>query len=71
MVFCPICGNENNGKAKYCMECGIKLSEYSVSVIGKEKISQRSYATSGLSIDPDLFFDASILKNSKTGIKKK
>jgi uncharacterized membrane protein YvbJ len=45
MVFCPICGNENNEKAKYCMECGVKLSEYFISV-GKEKISQRNYSTS-------------------------
>ena len=51
MVFCPICGNENNEKAKYCMECGVKSSEYSISGIGKEKISQRKYGTSSESID--------------------
>ena len=36
-MFCPECGTENPPKAKFCYECGIRLSEV---IKSAEKISE-------------------------------
>ena len=43
MVFCPKCGNQMSDNAKFCMECGANLNDYSNKGLNVEdSIIQRS-----------------------------
>jgi len=53
-MYCPKCGKENPGGARFCMHCGADLSEYTVEVAPKievsPKISVSAKAEGGLAL---------------------
>lgn len=72
MIFCPSCGNQMSDNAKFCMECGAKLTDFSSggvkindNVIQKSQVGVASVGNVNISPVISNYNDSSLVKSDK------